>query len=106
MKHNRKEERIAIVNEYIESGLSQMAFAKLKNLSKSTLSYWYRKLHEEKSYHKHESDFVELKLNHSKQSSFEPGITITTPNLFSLQIQQGFDKTLLKDILSVIGDMA
>ncbi len=47
-----------------------MACARFKDLSKSTLSYWNRKLHEKNSYQKNESDFVELKLN---QVLFLPG---------------------------------
>ena len=45
MKHCSKEQKKAIVNQYITSGLSLRVFADKHGLSKSTLYTWSRKLH-------------------------------------------------------------
>ena len=81
-----------------ESGLSYAEYCRRHDLKESTFAYWRRRL---LAAQQGRSEFVELKVSAHKKSDIE----IILRNQLRLSVNSGFDETVLKKLIGVLGSV-
>ena len=94
-----EEEKIICVEEFKSSGMSLTEFSNLKNIPSSTLSGWIRL---DKAL-----AFGEIDLKSQQQGAVSAPIVKRTIMVFAkddirVELKEGFDKNLLKNIIEVL----
>lgn len=96
MQRYTNAERRYFIDEFNKSGMTQLAFSKKHNITKSSLSYWLRKL-------KTSSEFVCV------TEKIIPGIceystiTLTINDTVKIELSDSYNELLLKRILMTLG---
>ena len=97
-------EKIAYVEEYRESGLSQSQFAKTKGIAPTTFSGWLRL---ERALAFGEIDLNKSNITHVETTTNTKVINIKKSTIFvkddiRIELKEGYDKELLKKIVEVL----
>lgn len=88
------------VDIFEKSGLSRKAFCEQKQIKISTLEYWRRKQnkHSQRSRQENAGEWIPIQIKDSKSS----GIVLRVGRI-AIEINQGFDRALLVEVLQTIG---
>lgn len=101
-KEYSKEEKIAYVEEFKDSGMSIAAYAREKGIPETTLRGWLRL---DRAVAFGEID-IRPQFNETPNASFKPNQPIRKTMVFvkddiRIELKEGFDKNLLKKIVEV-----
>jgi len=94
------ESRSSQISSFKESGMSIPAWCKENNVNPSTLRYWLSKIKTEENFKSNEDGWVSIAVNNSLETKLSPIVVKVGP--FSLEIQPGFDRTTLTDVIAAI----
>jgi|WetSurMetagenome_2_1015567.scaffolds.fasta_scaffold993958_2 hypothetical protein len=88
------------VDVFEKSGLSRKAFCEQQQIKISTLEYWRRRLnkHCQRSRQENAAEWIPIKIQDSRSS----GIVLRVGRI-AIEINQGFDRALLVEVLQAIG---
>lgn len=90
------EEQKYFIEEFYRSGISQHAFSKQHNITKSTLSYWLRKKH-------NSSTFVNITDSLKDAHKYSTDITLVIKDAVKIQLPRNYDDALLLRVLRTLG---
>ena len=100
-KYDLWKERVA---DYRTSNLNAGEWCEKNNLSRATLRYWVTKFNKEKMNkddHQQTNDFVKFAI---QDLAHNPKETITINfNKLSINVSEGFDPAMLREVLDAIG---
>jgi len=94
------ESRSSQINSFKESGLSIPEWCKENNVKTSTLRYWLNKIKTEENSRSNEDSWVTIAVNNSLETKGSPIVVKVGP--FSVEIQPGFDRSTLTDVIAAI----
>lgn len=98
-KSNNNEEWKKLISDYQSSGLTYRAWCEKNNKSLSALHYWLKKLNQTESNNQSEQQWVSISLK--EQAIKHPAIILKIDNI-TIEILEGFNKSVLTDILSIV----
>lgn len=94
------ESRSSQINSFKESGLSIPEWCKENNVKTSTLRYWLNKIKTEENLRSNEEGWVTIAVNNSLETKVSPIVVKVGP--FSVEIQPGFDRSTLTEVIAAI----
>ncbi|KJS48783.1 IS66 family insertion sequence element accessory protein TnpA [Desulfosporosinus sp. BICA1-9] len=94
------ESRSSQINSFKESGLSIPEWCKENNVKTSTLRYWLNKIKTEENSRSNEEGWVTIAVNNSLETKVSPIVIKVGP--FSVEIQPGFDRSTLTEVIAAI----
>ncbi len=94
------ESRSSQIISFKESGLSIPEWCKENNVKTSTLRYWLNKIKTEDNLKSIEDDWVTIAVNNSLETKVSPIVVRVGP--FSVEIQPGFDRSTLTEVIAAI----
>lgn len=94
------ESRSNQINSFIESGMSIPEWCKENNVKTSTLRYWLNKIKTQENLKSNEDGWVTIAVNNSLETKVTPIVVKVGP--FSVEIQPGFDRSTLTEVIAAI----
>lgn len=90
-----------LISDYRSSGMTGKAWCKEKGIKESTLYYWIKRAKNKSSKTESNTKWASLSLTEGFRKTSAAAITIKLRD-FSLEIEPGFDKAALVDVLSIV----
>lgn len=101
VKKNKAEKWRQIISDYKSSGMTAKEWCLVNGVTKSALYNWMKKLKVESEEATINTKWATLTVPEPQQTFSAPSITLKLKD-FTLEIESGFDKAALGDILSVV----
>lgn len=103
MSGDKLEFRYNQINSFKESGMSVAAWCKENQIKAPTLRYWLHKIEEEETTKSSEDGWVSIALNNPVHTNVAP--IVVKVGAFSVEIQPGFDRSTLTEIIAAIHEI-
>ena len=100
MSGDKLEFRYSQINSFKESGMSVAAWCKETQMKAPTLRYWLHKSKAEENTKSSEDGWVSIAVNNPVHSIVPP--IVVKVGAFSVEIQSGFDRSTLTDVIAAI----
>lgn len=101
-KQQRRDKWRRLVDEYLQSGISQKAFCEQRGLSLPQLVYYHGKFKRENSPQAVTSGFVPVKIQRPEKSSEMSEIKLSLPNGFQCTFPSYIDTVQIKRLVEAL----